>query len=98
MDRHARENALLGSTRTPEVPRLALPTGGGAMRGIGEKFRANAVTGTASLGVPVPLSPGRPGATPELRLSYDSGNGNGFFGPGWTLGLSTIARRTDKRL
>jgi hypothetical protein len=30
-------------------PRLELPTGGGAIRGIGEKFAFNAVTGTASV-------------------------------------------------
>jgi RHS repeat-associated protein len=98
VDRHPRETELLGSARAPQVPKLMLPTGGGAVRGIGEKFQANPVTGTAALSVPIGLSPGRPDATPQLQLGYDSGHGNGPFGPGWSLGLPTIARRTDKRL
>ena len=32
----------------PQIPSLVLPKGGGAIRGIGEKFAANAVTGTGS--------------------------------------------------
>jgi hypothetical protein len=31
------------------APQLALPKGGGAIQGIGEKFAANPVTGTGSL-------------------------------------------------
>ena len=34
------------------APRVELPKGGGAIRGIGEKFAANPVTGTGSLTVP----------------------------------------------
>ena len=79
-------------------PALALPKGGGAIRGIGEKFAANPVTGTASLGVPIATSPGRAGFAPQLSLSYDSGSGNGPFGFGWSLGLPQITRRTDKGL
>ena len=33
-------------------PSLSLPKGGGAIRGIGEKFAANPVTGTGSMSVP----------------------------------------------
>jgi hypothetical protein len=33
-------------------PRVELPKGGGAIRGIGEKFAANPVTGTGSMSVP----------------------------------------------
>ena len=38
------------STSLPltEPPTLSLPKGGGAIRGIGEKFAANPVTGTGS--------------------------------------------------
>jgi hypothetical protein len=32
---------------------LTLPKGGGAIRGIGEKFGANPVTGTGSMNVPI---------------------------------------------
>ena len=43
------------------------------MRGIGEKFAANPVTGTGSMNVPIATSPGRSGFGPQLSLSYDSG-------------------------
>src|SRR2546426_1140563 len=79
-------------------PSLALPKGGGAIRGIGEKFAANPVTGTGSLTVPVYTSPGRSGFGPQLSLSYDSGNGNSPFGFGWSLALPAITRKTDKGL
>src|SRR5712692_826309 len=80
------------------APQLSLLKGGGAIRGIGEKFSANPVTGTGSLTVPIALSPGRSGFGPQLSLSYDSGSGNGPFGIGWSLGLPAITRKTDKGL
>ena len=80
------------------APQISLPKGGGAIRGIGEKFSANPVTGTGSLSVPIPLSPGRSGFGPQLSLSYDSGSGNGPFGLGWSLALPSVTRRTDKGL
>src|ERR1700676_3991569 len=80
------------------LPRISLPKGGGAIRGIGEKFTANPVTGTGSLSVPIATSPGRSGFGPQLSLSYDSGAGNGPFGIGWNLSLPAITRKTDKGL
>jgi RHS repeat-associated protein len=80
------------------VPAITLPKGGGAVRGIGEKFAANPVTGTGSMTVPIATSPGRSGFGPQLSLSYDSGSGNGPFGFGWTLSLPAITRKTDKGL
>ena len=79
-------------------PSISLPNGGGAIRGIGEKFAANPVTGTGSMTVPIATSPGRSGFGPQLALSYDSGAGNGPFGFGWHLSLPAISRRTDKGL
>ena len=70
--------------------------GGGAIRGIGEKFAANPVTGAGSMSVPIATSPGRSGFGPQLSLSYDSGAGNGPFGFGWSLSLPSITRRTEK--
>lgn len=35
------------------TPTISLPKGGGAIRGIGEKFAANPVTGTGSMTVPI---------------------------------------------
>src|SRR5271154_1779159 len=57
------------------LPTLSAPKGGGAIRSIGETFRANAVTGTGSLAVALPLSPGRAGTGPKLSLSYAPGQG-----------------------
>lgn len=79
-------------------PSIRLPKGGGAVRGIGEKFAANPVTGTGSMSVPIATSPGRSGFGPQLSLSYDSGSGNGPFGFGWSLSLPSITRKTDKGL
>lgn len=80
------------------TPSISLPKGGGAIRGIGEKFAANPVTGTGSMSVPIATSPGRSGFGPQLSLTYDSGTGNGPFGFGWSLGLAQISRRTDRGL
>jgi RHS repeat-associated protein len=80
------------------APKMETPKGGGAIKGIGEKFQANPVTGTASFSVPIALSPGRNGFTPALALSYDSGSGNGPFGLGWSVGVPTISRKTDRGL
>jgi RHS repeat-associated protein len=79
-------------------PSVSLPKGGGAIRGMGEKFAANPVTGTGSMSVPIATSPGRSGFGPQLSLSYDSGAGNGPFGFGWNLSLPSITRKTDKGL
>src|SRR5437867_1377759 len=91
------------SARTEEknlfsAPSISLPKGGGAIRGIGEKFAANPVTGTGSLTVPIFTSPGRSGFGPQLSLSYDSGSGNGPFGFGWHLSIPQITRKTDMGL
>ncbi|MFD3523518.1 SpvB/TcaC N-terminal domain-containing protein [Streptomyces sp. NPDC058653] len=75
---------------------MSLPKGGGALKGIGEKFAANPVTGGGTMTVPIAATPGRSGFGPELSLTYDSGAGNGLFGLGWTIGLPAITRRTDK--
>lgn len=81
-----------------QPPTISLPRGGGAIRGIGEKFAANPVTGTGSMSLPIATSPGRSGFGPQLSLSYDSGAGNGPFGFGWDLSLPSITRKTDKGL
>lgn len=78
-----------------EIPSISLPKGGGAIKGIDEKFSVNAVNGTASLSVPLPFSSAR-GASPALSLNYNSGAGNGVFGLGWSLSLPSIKHKTDK--
>lgn len=81
-----------------KAPELSMPKGGGAIRGLGEKFAANPVTGSATFSIPLPVSPGRAGFAPQLSLRYDSAAGNGPFGFGWTLSLPAITRKTDKGL
>jgi len=81
-----------------KAPSINLPQGGGALRGIDEKFAANPVTGAGALTVPIPISKSRSGFVPQLTLSYDSSGSNGPFGFGWSLGLPSITRRTDKGL
>ncbi len=81
-----------------DIPSISLPKGGGAIKGIDEKFRVNPSNGTASFSIPLPLSPNRSGFTPALSVSYNSGAGNGILGIGWGFDISSIQRKTDKRL
>ena len=48
------------------APSVSLPKGGGAIKGMGEKFAANPVTGTGSMSIPIATSPGRAGFAPQL--------------------------------
>lgn len=83
---------------TVTAPELTLPKGGGAIRGIGEKFDTNPLTGTGTASIPIATSPGRSGFGPALALSYDSGAGNSVHGFGWSLNTPHICRKTDKGL
>lgn len=91
-------DGLLAEDFRIEAPTVSLPKGGGAISGMGEKFTANPVTGTASISLPLPLTAGRGGVTPSVGLSYDSGAGNGPFGLGWRVNLPSVRRKTDKGL
>jgi RHS repeat-associated protein len=100
---HANESGNAGATEPSRrhkslIPAISLPSGGGAIRSMGEKFEVNAVTGTASLSLPFGLTPGRGGSGPDLDLAYDSGSSNGVFGFGWSASVPEIARKTDKGL
>jgi RHS repeat-associated protein len=75
---------------------IALPEGGGALHGIGEKFSPDLHTGTGNFTVPIALPPGRNGFQPQLDLVYSTGNGNGPFGLGWSLSIPGICRQTSK--
>ena len=91
-------NSASPSDSRGSLPSISLPKGGGAIRGIGEKFGANPVTGTGSLSVPIFTSPGRSDFSPKLSLNYDSGSSNGPFGLGWNLSVPSITRKTEKGL
>lgn len=72
---------------------VSLPKGGGAIRGIDEKFSVNPATGTGALTLPVLTTPSRSNFYPKLTLSYDAGAGNGPFGLGWSLALAELGVR-----
>ena len=75
---------------------ITLPSGGGALQGIGETFSPDLFTGTGNFTVPLALPPGRNGFQPQLSLSYSTGNGNGPFGLGWGLSIPGVSRKTSK--
>ena len=90
-----RMNGGKSQTNTIDIPNINLPKGGGAIKGIDEKFTVNAANGTAAFSIPLPFSTAR-GASPSLSLSYNSGAGNSIFGMGWNLQLASIRRKTEK--
>jgi len=75
---------------------LSLPKGGGAIKGLGEKFQPDLHTGTGNFSIPLSLPPGRNNFAPQLALAYSTGAGNGPFGLGWSLSIPNISRRTSK--
>jgi len=81
-----------------QIPTINLPKGGGALKSIDEKFQVNAANGTSSVNIAIPLSKSRDDFAPSLSLNYSSGGGNSPFGLGWNISLTSIRRRTDKKL
>src|SRR5437867_7224716 len=75
---------------------ISLPKGPGSIEGLGESFQPSLNTGTAKYGVALKLPPGTAGRTPDLRLVYEGGSGNGPLGFGWQLPLVCVQRRSDK--
>lgn len=75
---------------------IAHPSGGGAIKGLGETFAPDLHTGTGNLSVPIALPAGRSGFQPQVTLGYSTGRGNGPFGLGWALGVPGVSRDTTK--
>jgi RHS repeat-associated protein len=86
----------MGASASSPGQVIAHPTGGGALRGIGESFSADLHTGSGNLAVPITLPQGRGGFQPELVLTYGSGDGNGHWGLGWSVRVPHVARKTSK--
>jgi len=95
-------NGLVGNgsskSNSIEIPQISLPKGGGAIKGIEEKFQVNSVTGTSSFSIPLPFSAPSRGGPPPMGLSYNSGSGNSPFGLGWQMGIPSITRKTEKQI
>lgn len=75
---------------------INVPSGGGAVGGIGETFSPDLFTGTGNFSVPVGVPSGVNGFQPQLTLGYSTGSGNGFFGLGWSIGIPGVMRKTSK--
>jgi hypothetical protein len=84
----------VGQASSSEV--ITLPTGGGALKGIGEKFSPDLHTGTGNFSVPIALPVGRHGLQPQLQLIYSTGHGNSPFGLGWALSIPGVTRKTSQ--
>ena len=74
--------------------RVSLPEGPGSMEGVGEDAEVNASMGLMSHSVPVSVTPGYKGLTPNISLSYTSGGSNDLLGMGWGMSLPAIERLT----
>lgn len=77
------------------APKVSMPAGGGALRGISEPFKAQSFTGSGGFSIPFPLPDAR-GFSPTISLSYSSGSGNGLFGLGFSVSLDSVVRKTSK--
>ncbi|MHA6323661.1 SpvB/TcaC N-terminal domain-containing protein [Roseivivax sp. CAU 1753] len=98
MSHIAKDKGAPPQAKPTRVPAPSLPTGGGAISGMGETFSADLVTGTGAISLPIAASPGRSGFGPDLALTYNSRFGNGPFGLGWRLSLPSIERKTETGL
>ncbi len=78
-------------TQTP-----SLPHGGGALNGLGETFTPDLSTGTGTYTIRLDWPNGPNDIGPRLVLRYDTGNGNGPFGLGWSLPLPRLLRSTAR--
>jgi RHS repeat-associated protein len=77
---------------------ISRPSGPGSLEGLGDAFQPALNTGTAKHRVRFALPPGIAGFTPDLALQYDSGQGFGVAGIGWTLDVPSVRRQVDKGL
>lgn len=93
---------LASDKNTSEEAKISLkeitfPKGGGAAHGIGDTFKANLFSGAGTYSIAVPITAAR-GFEPQLSIDYSSGAGNGTFGLGFSLSLSKISIKSNKRI
>lgn len=70
----------------------SLPSGGGAVSGLGETFTPDLSTGGATFSIPLDAPNGPGDIGPRLRLTYDSSQGAGAFGLGFTIAVPRLLR------
>lgn len=75
---------------------VSLPSGGGGIAPLGDRFQPDLVRGSGSYAVSISLPKGPNELQPSMALTYSTGSGNGPFGQGWQLGVARIERRTDR--
>ena len=83
----------MGSSAGAAQQIIVSPKGGGAQKGLGEKFTPDLQTGTGNFTVAIALPPGRNDFQPQLNLVYRTGNGNGPFGLGRNLSVPGVSRK-----
>jgi hypothetical protein len=87
--------AFAASSSGSALPPVSLPSGGGAIQGMGETVGVDAVQATATVTIPISTSEARRSTQPELFLQYSSGGGTGPWGIGWSLaGVPDVTRST----
>jgi RHS repeat-associated protein len=62
-----------------------------------DMFEGPGQYGSATLSIPIPVTAAR-GFEPELALAYESTAGNGLFGQGMQIALSSVSRATNRHL
>lgn len=75
---------------------ISLPSGPGSVEGLGTSFQPMLNTGLARYSVPITVPAVSAGNSPDITIVYDSGQGDGPAGIGWTFGPGSISRQTDK--
>lgn len=74
---------------------LSLPDGPGSIMGMGDAFEVRPGTGNATWSLPFDVLPAPGGHSPSVAFQWDATGPNGPLGPGWSMGLDAICRRTD---
>jgi RHS repeat-associated protein len=75
---------------------LSLPSGGGGISALGERFQPDLSRGSGNYAIPINCPRGPNDLRPSLSLTYSTGAGNSPFGLGWRFGTTRIERRCDR--
>jgi len=94
--------ALLGSPARAETgvseQRVVLPDGPGSLGGMGENAQVDLNMGLMRYAVPIEVPEGYTEITPDLELTYSSGNGSSPLGIGWEMPVPSIERMSLRGL